>query len=149
MNDLERIEQELRSIRLTPTKSTDERILTDASRALSQSSQPIESWGTRLAGRWARAAAVAAAAVLLLSVLVEKANQQMERRFELTERRRQLLIIERPRPLSEGDSAGKASVKAPRFILVQVLPSSRPSAVWGWRHDPFGDIRMEDFFNGS
>ncbi len=38
MNDLERIEQELGSIRLTPSEATDERILAAASQALSQSS---------------------------------------------------------------------------------------------------------------
>ena len=44
MNDLERIEQELQSVRLTPSPATDERILAHARRALSQRGRTMSAW---------------------------------------------------------------------------------------------------------
>ncbi len=59
MTDLERLEQELQSIRLTPSKTTDERILADATRALA----PRRAF---LADRWWRGLVAAAAAVVVV-----------------------------------------------------------------------------------
>lgn len=59
MTDLERLEQELQSIRLTPSKTTDERILADAAKALA----PRRAF---LADRWWRGLVAAAAAALVV-----------------------------------------------------------------------------------
>jgi outer membrane lipoprotein-sorting protein len=75
MNDLERLEQELQTIRLTPSKSTDDRTLASASRALGKDA--VTPVADRLAGapqgrglwhalrtrRWAQGLALAAAAL--------------------------------------------------------------------------------------
>jgi len=72
MTDLERIEQELRSIRLAPSEATDERILADASQALGgrrrvgQASRAAEGAGARLHLRWRALIAAGIAALLLL-----------------------------------------------------------------------------------
>ena len=87
MNDLEHTEQELQAIRLIPSKSTDSRILADASRALSQKERseeqgPLMHGVVQEQAPWRRRLAVlkryqktglqlaAAAAVLLLLILV-------------------------------------------------------------------------------
>ena len=72
MTDLERLEQELQSIRLTPSKTTDERILADAARALAprrgigDTSPAVEGLGARPHLRWRALIAAGVAALLLL-----------------------------------------------------------------------------------
>lgn len=66
MNDLERIEQELGSIRLTPSKSTDQRILAHARRALGQRGRTMSAWYEFLAARWARGLALATTVFLVV-----------------------------------------------------------------------------------
>ena len=75
MNDLERLEQELQTIRLTPPTSTDDRILTSASRALGKDAvtpvadrfagarQGRRLWHAPWRRRWVQGLALAAAAL--------------------------------------------------------------------------------------
>ena len=66
MTDLERLEQKLQSMRLTPSKTADERILADATRALAQPRQVGQPRRAFLAGRWWRGLVAAAAAVVVV-----------------------------------------------------------------------------------
>jgi len=96
---------------------------------------------------WGLAKAATVLLVLGFSFAVERANQAMERRLLGSSRSPLLLVVKRA--VAPPAEPGGEPTGPPRFVLVQVLPTSPEAALLAKQRSVFDPTSMKELFNGT